>query len=277
MILNVYKDSFMTSRYVCNILGKHFNTHKVGHTGTLDPLASGVLVILLDKDTKLADIITSSKKEYIATAKLNIKTDTADITGKVINTSNKKITKLELEKALKSFIGSYNQSVPIYSAVKINGKKLYEYARNNIKVTLPKRMVTIYNIELLEYNLDTFKFKVLVSKGTYIRSLIEDIAASLNTYATMSNLIRTKQGDFSIEDSNKIEDILNDNYKALDIKDVLKEYKVYNIKEEEIKYIRNGNKIKLNSNEDYLLMIYKDNPIAIYPKDLDYYRVFKML
>jgi len=276
MILNVYKEPNMTSRYVCNILGKHFNTKKVGHTGTLDPLASGVLVILIGKDTTLSDVITSTKKEYIATARLNIKTDTGDITGKQIATSDKKISKEELKNVLNGFIGSYNQEVPIYSAVKVNGKKLYEYARSNIEVELPKRMVTIYDIELLEYNMDTFRFRVVVSKGTYIRSLIEDIASRLNTYATMSNLVRTKQGKFTIENSNKIDDILHDKYTSLNIKDVL-DYKIYKISDDEIKRIKNGNKIVLNRRENYLLMVYKEDVVAIYTKDNNYYRVFKML
>ena len=174
-VLIVNKEKGVTSRDVVNKICKILNTKKVGHTGTLDPIATGVLVVCVGKATKLVEILTSEDKEYIATVKLGVLTDTLDTDGKVLEEKDVFIKKEDLVRTLNSFVGFYDQEVPIYSAVKINGKKLYEYARSNIKVDLPKRRVEIKKIELLEFNKDHYKFKVLVSKGTYIRSLIKDI------------------------------------------------------------------------------------------------------
>lgn len=172
-IIVVNKNAGMTSRDVVNVLCKIFNTKKIGHTGTLDPIATGVLVIAIGKYTKLVDKITSLDKEYIAKVKLGIKTDTLDITGNILEKRKCNVYKEALINTLNSFVGSYNQVVPKYSAIKINGKKLYEYARRNIEINLPSRKVEIKNIELLEFNNDSFTFKTKVSKGTYIRSLID--------------------------------------------------------------------------------------------------------
>ena len=144
-ILVVNKPAGYTSRDVVNLLNKTFETKKIGHTGTLDPLATGVLVVCLGKYTKLVDKITCYDKEYIATCILGIETDTLDNTGKILNTMQTHITKNQIETTLNKFIGSYEQEVPKYSAIKINGKKLYEYARENIEVKLPKRNVIINN------------------------------------------------------------------------------------------------------------------------------------
>ena len=142
-ILVVNKEKDYTSRDVVNIVGKHFNTRKIGHTGTLDPLATGVLVLCMGKSLKIVDLITTNNKEYIARVILGIDTDTLDITGNILNKDNPTITKEQVNKVLKSFIGKSIQEVPKYSAVKVNGKKLYEYARNNENIDLPKRIVEI--------------------------------------------------------------------------------------------------------------------------------------
>ena len=272
-LLVVNKDKDMTSRDVVNIISRKFNTKKVGHTGTLDPIASGVLVVAIGKYTKLVDIITSEKKEYIATMKLGELTDTLDTTGIVLDKKDYNFSKDELLKVLESFKTTYLQEVPKYSAVKINGKKLYEYARNNIDIELPKREVTIYDIELLEYNNDTIKFRCEVSKGTYIRSLIRDIASKLNTYASMSDLIRTKQGIFSINDSYSLEDINNDKYSLLTYKDIFMEYKHIELNDEEYFKVSNGQKMKFNCNENIILLTYKNEYIAMYEKDNEFYRI----
>ena len=263
MILVINKEKNITSRDVVNKLCKILHTKKIGHTGTLDPIATGVLVCLTDKHTKLVDILTSTYKEYIATIKLGIKTDTLDITGNIIEENNNYDLDINIiNNVLKSFVGKSVQEVPIYSAVSINGKRLYEYARNNIEVTLPKREVTIKEIELLEYNKDSIKFRCIVSKGTYIRSLIKDICDKLNVYGTMSDLIRTKQGKFSIKDAYTIEDISNNNYKSLDLKDVL------DLQEVELdntlhKKVINGNVLYLNYN-GYILFKENNTDIALY-------------
>ena len=207
MIINVNKPSGMTSRDVVNILCRVFDTKKVGHTGTLDPIASGVLICCTHEDTKMVELLTSTDKEYEVEMKLGIKTDTGDITGTVIEEKSKDVDEESIKGCINNFIGSYLQEVPIYSAVKVNGKKLYEYARANEEVKLPKREVNIYSNLFLEKNNDLVKFRVLVSKGTYVRSLINDICQKLNTVGTMTNLIRTAQGPFKLEDSNTLEDI----------------------------------------------------------------------
>ena len=277
MILSVYKESNMTSRDVCNIIGKHFKTKKVGHTGTLDPLARGLLIVCTDKDTKLVDILTAKKKEYIATIKLGIKTDTLDITGNIIERSNYNFTKEELLMVLNSFLGKSKQQVPIYSAIKIKGKKLYEYARNNIEVELPVRDIEIYNIELLEYKDDLITFKVEVSKGTYIRSLIADICSKLGTVGVMQSLLRTKQGDFKVEDANKIEDILNDNYTVISYDTVFKNYPIVNLKEMEYQKVLNGVKMDFAFKDDIIALKYNNLYVALYKYDMGVYKMYKYL
>ena len=265
-ILVVNKEKNYTSRDIVNIVGKTLNTKSIGHTGTLDPLATGVLILCVGKSLKVVDLITSYTKEYIAKVKLGIETDTLDITGNIIKTSKVNVDKEKIEKTLKSFLGKSMQEVPKYSAVKINGKKLYEYARNNIEVELPKREIQIYDIELLS-DIDQnneFTFRVSVSKGTYIRSLIRDIGNKLNTCACMSDLIRTKQGDFNIENSYKIEDIKNNNYEFLNIKDVLNIEQVV-VDDICLKKIQNGMVLNKFFKSDLALILDKNyNEIAIY-------------
>ena len=277
MIINVCKEKNMTSRDVVNIISKYLHTKKVGHTGTLDPLATGVLIVCTNHDTKLVDILTSKNKEYIATMRLGIQTDTGDITGNIIKRATYKVTKDQIIKVLNNFLGSSTQTVPIYSAVKINGKKLYEYARNGEEVTLPTREINISSIELLDYHDDLIKFKVTVSKGTYIRSLIEDIGKTLQTVATMEDLVRTKQGNYKIEDSYTLEDIKNDNYKPIPLNIVLKDYHIYNLNATEYFKVKNGSKMLLNIDDKIVTLLYNNKPIALYRKENDIYRVYKML
>ena len=277
MIINVCKEKNMTSRDVVNVISKHLHTKKVGHTGTLDPLATGVLIVCTNHDTKLVDILTSKNKEYIATMRLGVQTDTGDITGNIIKKTNYKVNKEQIIRILNSFLGTSTQTVPIYSAVKINGKKLYEYARTGEEVILPTREINISNIELLDFHDDLIRFKVTVSKGTYIRSLIEDIAIKLGTVATMEDLIRTKQGNYKIEDSYTLEDIKNDKYKAISLNEVLKDYPAYNLNATEYFKVKNGSKILLNIDDKIVTLLYNNKPIALYTKENDIYRVYKML
>ena len=263
-LLVVNKEKNLTSRDVVNNLTKIFNTKKIGHTGTLDPIATGVLVCLFGKYTKLVDLLTSLDKEYIAEIKLGIKTDTGDITGSIIENKSFNITKDNIIKVFEKFPQKYEQTVPKYSAVKINGKKLYEYARNNIEIELPKREVSIFSLELIDYEKDIIKFKTHVSKGTYIRSLIEDICEKLGTIGTMNNLIRTKQGGFDIEDSFILDDIKNGNFKFQNIHEFLK-YPSIEINDELIKIIKNGGRIKNIYNvQDKVIFTYQGEHIAIY-------------
>ena len=275
-ILIINKDKGYTSRDVVNVISKLFGTKKVGHNGTLDPLATGVLVICLNRYTKLNELLASNEKEYIAEVTLGIKTDTLDIEGKVLEEKETFVNKEDLEKTLKKYETTYEQEVPIYSAVKVNGKKLYEYARSGEKVILPKKKVTIKKIELLDFNENKFTFKCLVSKGTYIRSLIRDILNDLGVIGTMSNLIRTKQGVFDIENSYSLEDVRNGNYKLLLVKDVLDIDKI--TVSDELKFkILNGNKVKGNYSNMVLFLDEEDRELAIYKKDNDDYKVEVML
>lgn len=271
-ILIVNKSEGFTSRDVVNKLGKIFNTKKIGHTGTLDPLAKGVLVVVLGKYTKLCEDLTQTYKEYIATFKLGILTDTLDITGNVIDEKKVNVSNEEIINAINSFKGKYDQEVPIYSSVKINGKKLYEYARNGEEVCLPKREVDIKSIELIDIDNDIVKIKCLVSKGTYIRSLIRDIGEKLNTHATMTDLVRTKQGVFDIDNSYTIEDIENNNYKFIDIEDVLDVCVMEN--NENIDKIINGVKVKLDVKNQYILFKKDNKNIALYKSDNSYFRMY---
>ena len=265
-LLIINKRKNMTSRDVVNIVEKKLNTKKVGHTGTLDPLATGVLVIAINKALKLVDDITSLNKEYIAEVTLGIKTDTLDITGNILDKQdNINIDKEKLIGVLNSFVGKYNMEVPLYSAVKVNGKKLYEYARNNEKVDLPTKEVYINSIELLDINNNTFTFKCNVSKGTYIRSLIRDICKKIGIIGTMSNLIRTKQGIFSIENSIDIDDI-NENTTLISMEDVLDIPKI-DVDEFLYNKIKNGQKLENRYNYDKLAFIHNNKLIAIYVID----------
>ena len=263
-LLVVNKPQGLTSRDVVNKLNHIFSTKKIGHTGTLDPNATGVLVCLIGKYTKLVESITSYDKEYIAEIKLGIKTDTDDITGNIVYEENSNVTLDEIKKVLSTFPVSYNQQVPIYSAVKINGKKLYEYARENIDITLPKRKVNIYSLELLSFKNNIITFKTKVSKGTYIRSLIQDICTNLNTIGTMNNLIRTKQGNFDIKDSYTLEEIEKGNYKLLNIKEFLS-YPIIELDDNLIKKVINGSTIpNIYSIIDKVIFTYKSKDIAVY-------------
>lgn len=270
-ILIVNKSDGFTSRDVVNKLSKVFNTKKIGHTGTLDPIAKGVLVVVLGKYTKLCEDLTQTYKEYIAIFKLGILTDTLDITGNVIDEKSCNVSEEEIRNVISNYKCVYNQEVPIYSSVKINGRKLYEYARNGEEVTLPKREVDIKSIEVLEINKDIIKIKCLVSKGTYIRSLIRDIGESLNTHATMTDLIRTKQGIFDIKDSYTIEDIENGNYKLINIEDVLDLCVINN---EYIKEATNGVKLELDIKNKYILFKSNNEEVALYKKDGKYFRMY---
>ena len=261
-ILLINKKYGITSRDVVNEAVKRLNTKKIGHTGTLDPIATGVLVVCVGTYTKLVDMLTSNDKEYVAEVTLGLKTDTLDITGNIIKQEKYNLEENNLINVLNSFKGRYLQEVPIYSAVKINGKKLYEYARNNENIELPKREVNIYDIGLLEFKDNKFTFKCLVSKGTYIRSLIRDICDKLNILGTMSKLTRIKQGKFKLEDCIEIEDI-NTN-KLISIKDILDIPKITvdnNLKNK----ILNGQILdKINTFKEVLFIDKENNELAIY-------------
>ena len=267
-IILVDKPKDYTSRDIVNIVGKCLNTKKVGHTGTLDPLATGVLAIAINKGLKIASLLTSDTKEYIASVQMGVLTDTLDTCGKVLKeNANVNVSREILLAILNSFLGEYEQEVPRYSAVKVNGKRLYDYARNNEEVALPKRMVNIYEIELLDFNGDYFKFRTLVSKGTYIRSLIRDIGTKLDVYCTMSDLRRIKQGIFSIDKCHSLNDIKEGNFDIVPMKEALSNYKIVEVDEGLKKKIGNGMVLDNVYNSNIVVFINRqDQVLAIYKK-----------
>ena len=219
-IILINKQKSCTSHDVVNKI-KHLFNEKVGHTGTLDPNATGLLPILIGQGTKLSYYLINHDKEYEVTLQLGIKTDTADGEGKVLEEQNVDKEVLEEENVanvLESFIGKQLQTPPIYSAIKLNGKKLYEYARKNIQVDVKPREIEVYDISLTHMDAEKkeLQFIVKCSKGTYIRSLCEDIAKKMGTIGYMKELNRTKVGIFDIRNSIKIEELEdnkdNENY-----------------------------------------------------------------
>lgn len=263
-VIVVNKPKGITSRDVVNKLVKVFGTKSIGHIGTLDPMATGVLVCLIGKYTKLGSIMVNHDKEYIATFKLNVLTDTLDIEGKVLKTDNKIISLEDMNGAIEHFNGlTYMQEVPIYSAVKVNGKKLYDYARNNEDVILLKKEVTIYKLELVSFE-DEVKIKCKVSKGTYIRALIRDICAYLGTYGVMTDLVRTKLGDYDISDAYSLDEISDGTYKLYSLEDIF-DLDVRYINDDNHKHIYNGNIVK-DKNSNYILYKEGDKAVAFYTR-----------
>ena len=181
---------------------------KAGHCGTLDPLASGLMIVLVGKYTKLQDKFMKQDKVYYATVKLGIKTDSGDLDGKIISQSDfSHITKDLIEQTCKQFVGKISQVPPMYSALKVNGQKLYELARKGITIERKPREITIYDIDLTEYQKDSFSIRVKCSSGTYIRTLAEDIGTKLNTDTVLINLVREEIGNYKLTDAINIDDI----------------------------------------------------------------------
>ena len=231
---------------------------------------------------KLCELLTNHDKEYIAGVTLGIETDTLDMDGKVLSTEFVDIEKEKIFDVVNSFKGSYMQEVPKYSAVKVNGKKLYEYARNNLDVKLPSKMVNIYNIEIMdeivyEQGKIHFKIKTSVSKGTYIRSLVRDIGDKLGVPSVMNSLVRTTLGNFNLHDAYSIDDIKEGNYKLISILDILPNIKRINVSDEMAFKIKNGVILDPFFDGDKAFILDKeDNLIAIYENINNKARVYKM-
>ena len=204
-IINIYKEAGWTSHDVVAKLRGILKTRKIGHTGTLDPDAVGVLPVCIGRATKACDMLTDKSKVYETVLRLGITTDTEDMSGKILSEHTVNVTGKEVEEAVYSFLGDYEQIPPMYSAIKVNGKKLYELAREGKVIERAPRPVTIYQLEILEMTLPTVRIRISCSKGTYIRSLCRDIGEKLGCGGCMEKLIRTKVGEFRIEDSITLE------------------------------------------------------------------------
>lgn len=268
-IIIINKEKEYTSNDVVQIV-KHTLNEKVGHTGTLDPNATGVLPILIGIGTKISKYLVNHDKIYEATLELGTKTDTADGEGQVLEeekVDKNILTEENINKVLKSFIGKQNQTPPMYSAIKVKGKKLYDYARNGERIDIPKRDIEIYNLELKRIIKESnqIELKIECSKGTYIRTLCEDIANRLGTIGYMKELNRIQVGEFNIKDSIKIDDLKNnkDNMEYLEeniikIEDILKDKEKIILDKTQLRLFLNGVKIGTNC-KDGIYRLYNDD------------------
>ena len=252
-IIVVNKPKGITSFDVIRKLKKILKTKKIGHTGTLDPLATGVMLMCVGKVTKLASDLEAKDKVYIADFDIGYATDTYDIEGKKIAENIIDVSKEDLEQSIKKFIGNIKQVPPMYSAIKIDGNKLYHLARKGIEVERPERDVTIEYINLLDFKDNKAKIETKVSKGCYIRSLIYDIGQDLGTYANMTALQRKQVGDYSLENSYTLEQIeemvLNNDFKFLKTVEEIFSYDKYSLQtEKELTLYKNGNTVKIKEN-----------------------------
>lgn len=269
-IINIYKPKEWTSHDIVAKI-KKITGEKVGHTGTLDPLAQGVLPILIGKGTQCSKYLVNHDKKYRVELKLGKRTETLDAEGKIIEEKEipqnmlEQSNKSNIEKTLKTFEGEIEQKPPIYSAIKVKGKKLYEYARKGQEVEIPTRKITIYSIELkqIKKEKNIIIFDVYCSKGTYIRTLCEDIAKKLNTIGYMQNLLRIQVGEFNIKDSitlrmeNKT-DLENIEKNIITIEKIFSKHPKVNIEQSKIKYFLNGVKTTQNL-EDGIYRIHTNN------------------
>lgn len=249
-IINIYKPKGMTSHGVVSKLRKILNMRKIGHTGTLDPDAVGVLPICVGKATKAADMLTAKDKQYLAEVTLGSQTDTQDSSGKVLNTADVDVTENDITAAIESFVGEIEQVPPMYSAIKVGGKKLYELARENKTIERKPRKIFIENIKLIDFDGDT-KFTMLVdcSKGTYIRTLSNDIGEKLGCYGHMSSLTRTRSGMFKIENAytlEKIEEMYakNNTDFLIRVDEVFGDFEKIVLNEKATNMVKNGVKVR---------------------------------
>jgi len=267
--LFINKPSGITSFDVCFRLRKVLGTKKIGHTGTLDPLADGVMIVLFDKATKANQFLVTDNKEYIARVRLGIETDTLDIDGNVINeTAYNLPDKDDLINVLDSFLGQSRQEVPLTSAISVNGKRLYQYQREGKEVELPIRDINVYEIKLLEIHEDGFSFKAKVSSGTYIRALVRDILKKLKLTGTLCSLTRTAVDNVTLDQCDALEDIEKGNYTLHDLYELLS-VKYPLVDYENIDDIINGRSIKIDNNSDRILIVHDKEVLAVYDKNPD--------
>lgn len=259
-ILIINKPKGYTSHDVVNVLRKKLNTKKIGHTGTLDPNATGVLPILVGQATKISKYLIEHDKTYIAELKLGEKSSTGDIEGQIIERQNiPSLNEEKINNTLKTFLGKQKQIPPIYSSIKINGKKAYEYARNGETIIIEPREIEIMKIRLINFNGNIITFEVKCSKGTYIRVLCEDIAKKLGTVGLMKNLIRTKVDQFDIKDAYTLENIKNEaTVSLMSIEDVFKSKQNLCLNNKKTILFFNGVKISVEC-EDGIYRIYNNN------------------
>ena len=257
-IINVYKEKGYTSFDVVAKMRGIFHQKKIGHTGTLDPDAEGVLPVCLGKATKVCELLTDKDKEYQAVLLLGQETDTQDISGNVLNEVEVQVSEAEVREAVASFVGSYQQVPPMYSALKVNGQKLCDLARKGITVERKARPVTIHEIEILNMDLPEVTMRVSCSKGTYIRTLCDDIGKKLGCFGCMKSLLRTKVDKFTLEQAYKLSELQElaelpqTEWRFLEAVDgVFQKYEAVHAGEEAQKWIVNGNRIPVSMITDF--------------------------
>ena len=264
--LNIYKPQGKTSHDIISILRRITKIKQIGHTGTLDPFAEGVLPVCIGKATRLIEYLKDDKA-YIGTIQFGQATSTYDIEGEIINISDKKISLDEIKKVLTNFQGEIEQLPPMYSAIKVNGKKLYEYARKGEMVEIKPRQVTINKLEIINFDTQnqTLELYIDCSKGTYIRSIANDLGKTLGVYGHLIKLVRIKAGDFELKNSVHLEDLNNK-------EDILKyliqpldklNYPKYELNEWEKEKISHGNSIKANCQDGIILLTYNKTLVAV--------------
>lgn len=260
-ILNVNKEKGISSARVVSLVRRALDIKKVGHTGTLDLEASGVLPIVVGKATRVSDYMMTKDKVYETELILGAKTDTLDAAGKIIAKSQKIIDKDQFLETMNTFKGEIEQVPPMYSALKVNGRKLYDLAREGIEIERKRRRVNIYDIDLLDFDFPRAKIRVTCSKGTYIRTLVDDIGEKLNTFAYVDNLVRARVGEFDIKDAIKIEDILEisreDLLKKLyPIDTTLKNFEKIVLDKSYLEKLINGQVVEVEKNYGKIIRVY---------------------
>lgn len=279
-IINVYKETGFTSHDVVAKLRGIVKQKKIGHTGTLDPDATGVLPVCLGNATKLCDMLTDKSKEYVTTMRLGFSTDTQDISGNVLEKREVRVTEEKVRETVMSFVGQYDQIPPMYSALKVNGKKLYELAREGKEIERKARNIEIFSIEILDIKLPDITMRVYCSKGTYIRTLCHDIGIKLGCFGTMIALERTKVASFALENAytlGQIETLVNEDRlgNILTKTEDMFEYISVRVAPPFEKLLFNGNPIYLNQimekirigNKEQVKVYAKDKFCAIYECD----------
>ena len=264
--LLINKEIGLTSRQEVNNISHKLGERKAGHIGTLDPFADGLLVVLLGTATKISPFLEVMDKTYLATLKLGVKTNTGDLTGEVIE--NKKIPKLTKDKIsgiFQGFLGKSSQIPPIFSAIKVNGKELYKYARKGIEIERKPREITIYKLDLVSFEKDEITFLAKVSKGTYIRTLGEDIAEKLGTVGHLTKLTRTEVGPYSLKDAKRSSEVTSSD--LLPIEKMLAHLKTFEVEGELAKKALNGMHFRLPINDKNILLKDKDGIIALYKRE----------
>lgn len=269
-ILLIDKPASMTSFDVVYKVRKACGERSVGHTGTLDPQATGVLVLLLGRATKALPYLAKDKKEYVAGLKLGLRTDTADIWGSIAEQQAvPAVSDEQLKEVLNGFLGKSMQRPPMVSAIKKNGRKLYEYAREGIEIEREKRPIEIDEIELLSGQPD-IRFRTVCSAGTYVRSLCEDIAEQLGTLGAMSSLVRTRAGGYRLKDCQPLEEVLAGRWKLVSLKAGLQAvWPMLEVTEALEKDIRNGKLLKLDTEEPTVALFRNEQVLAMVERRTD--------